>query len=142
MLTGVTKGFRIRAALVLAAFYALCSVTPAVALAFADSARAVRCLTEGHQDAANAVSAIHDHAAGQFHTHLGNDGTDDDDDGDGGRVPKHCCGLFSVTALPASGYATAAGDIHAALVQPAVQDRLDGRGPDRINRPPISSLSL
>lgn len=123
----------------IAVFYALCSITPALALALGGSPH---CLTEDHRGAAKTLQAVHDHGDGQLHRHAGGSLGGEIGEAEDGGVPGNCCGLFCVTALPAAAYATVGGKIHAASVQPAAQDWLEGRGPDRINRPPIAPLSL
>src|SRR5262249_62378169 len=48
MLSVLTKTFRAKAAIVVAALYALCILAPAVAFAFSDNPAVAHCLTEGH----------------------------------------------------------------------------------------------
>ena len=135
MLSGLTRRFRLRAAIMLAALYTLCAVGPAAALALTRSA--MHCLTE------HSAAHVHGKASAQIHGHM-DDLSRQHDDGDAAHkhsdtekaAPGNCCGLFCVTALahepgfapltlPAIGPAA-----------PAHADALDGRGPDRIDRPP------
>lgn len=135
MLSGLTRRFRLRAAITLAALYVVCVVGPAAALALAHSA--MHCLTEhGPAHVHGAASAQpHIHANDVSHQH-GHGGTAHQHSDTDKAAPGNCCGLFCVTAIahesgfaplkpPAIGPAT-----------PARADALDGHGPDRIDRPP------
>lgn len=142
MQTRLTRKFRLRAALVIAVFYALCSVTPALAIALADkSAAAAHCLTSDHRGDAKPLLGLHDHGGGAFHSHAGDEASAADSD-EPESPPGKCCGLFCTTALPAAYHMPPGGPIHDSTPFSSVQEDLTGRGPDRINRPPILSLSL
>lgn len=135
MLFWMTRQFRFKAALALAALYAFCILAPHAALAFTNAANAAPCLGETH-----GLAHVH-HAAANTHVHA--DGTAHEHDGgkhqhsDGKAQHANCCGLFCVTAL--------ANDPGVVLVVPelgtpaqiALVDGLPSRGPERINRPPI-----
>ena len=94
----MTKAFRVKAAVVLAALYMLCILAPAAAFAFSASPGVAHCLTEGHV-------GVHDH--GKAHVHA--DGSAHHHDHDGAAPPPgddeksrvaSCCSLFSVVAIP------------------------------------------
>jgi hypothetical protein len=143
MSSALTKTFRVRAASVLAVLYALCILAPAAAFAFSDNPAIAHCLTEGHV-------GIHDHTGKHDHggkVHVHDDGTahQHHDDGaapqpsgdDGKAAVATCCGLFSIVAI--SGELVPSLGLYslASVVLPVPGEALSGRGPDRINRPPI-----
>ena len=143
MLSVLTKTFRAKAATVVAALYALCVLAPAVAFALSDNPAVAHCLTEGHV-------GVHDHAAKHDHggkLHVPADGTahQHHDEGaapqpsgnDGKAAIATCCGLFSVVAIPGEPVPSLGLDSLASVVLPVLGEALSGRGPDRINRPPI-----
>jgi hypothetical protein len=159
MLSMLAKGVRVKAAAVLAALYALCILAPSAAFAFSNNPSVAHCLIEGHS-----ASAVHDHgtAAAQDHgtavhdhggkVHVHADGTTHQHHDDG-QVPKSpsgggkadvatCCGLFSVVAIAGEPDLILGSSGHASVLRPPLREALSGRGPERINRPPISLLSL
>jgi hypothetical protein len=147
MLTRLTKRLRFYAAMVLAAVYGVCVVAPAVAMALASGAAGVHCLTDEHHGNAH----VHIQSQVQSAPHVHDDGTAHEHDH--GMVPATdgdsqssfagtCCGLFCFSAVTGDVDAIVDQHIHASRVVPALDGGLDGRGPDRINRPPISPLSL
>src|SRR5262249_44683236 len=98
MLSVLTKTFRVKAATVLAALYALCVLAPAVAFALSDNPAIAHCLTEGHV-------GVHDHGAdhehgGKLHVHADGSPHQHHDDGaapqpshdDGKAAMATCCG--------------------------------------------------
>src|SRR5262249_21637867 len=110
MLSGLTKRFRVRAAIVIAALYALCILAPAAAFAFSNNTAVPLCLTEAHVGVHNSAGmpanrAAHDHAS-TVHVHPDGSAHQPHDDGtspqhtddDKARVAS-CCGLFSVVAI-------------------------------------------
>ncbi len=131
MLGCLSIKWRLRTASLLAVLYALCLGTPTVVMAFSQGAIPAHCLTNEHQDA----GLVHMHHYGSTHRHT--DGKVDDGDHE-----SKCCGLFSVSAI------APVVDIVVAPLQPIVQqpshisNDLNGRGSDRIDRPPRSHLSL
>jgi hypothetical protein len=155
MLSVLTKSFRVRAATVVAALYALCSIAPASAFAFSNNPAVSHCLIEGHIGVHNASThdhgAAHDHGTahehgGAVHVHADGSAHQHHDDG---TVPQHsgdddkarvasCCGLFSVVAIAGEPSPSLGLYSLASVVLPVVGDALSGRGPERINRPPIS----
>lgn len=144
MLSVLSKTFRVKAAIVLAVLYALCILAPAVAFAFSDNPAIAHCLTEGHV-------GIHDHGTkgehgGKLHVHADGTAHQHHDDGaalqpsgnDAKAAMATCCGLFSVVAIPGEPVPSFGFDSFASVVLPVVGEALSGRGPERINRPPIS----
>ena len=144
MLSALTKTVRVKAAIVLAVLYALCILAPAVAFALSDDPALAHCLTEGHV-------GIHDHGAkpehgGKLHVHADGTAHQHHDDGaapqssgnDGKAAIATCCGLFSVVAIPGELLPNFGLHSLASVVLPVLADALSGRGPDRINRPPIA----
>jgi hypothetical protein len=143
-MSALTKTLRVKAAIVLAALYALCVLAPAVAFALSDNPAIAHCLTEGHV-------GVHDHGAkhehgGKLHVHA--DGTAHQHHDDGAAAPQPsrddgkaaiatCCGLFSVVAIPGEPVPCVGFDSLAFVVLPVLGEALSGRGPERINRPPI-----
>src|SRR5215831_16285906 len=77
MLSVLAKTFRVKAAIVLAALYALCILAPAAAFAFSANPHVAHCLTEGHV-------GVHDH--GKVHVHA--DGTAHHHDHEGAAPPS------------------------------------------------------
>ena len=134
MLSIFAKTFRVKAAIVLAALYALCILAPAAAFAFSASPGVAHCLTEGHV-------GMHDH--GKVHVHT--DGTAHHHEHGGAAPPSDeksrvasCCSLFSVVALPGEPGLSLGLYSPASIELPVPTDTLSGRGPERINRPPIA----
>jgi hypothetical protein len=156
MLKVMTRTFRIRAAVLLAAVYALCVLAPAAAFAFATDPALAHCLTEGHVSVHEHGSTVHVHADGTSHHHqtAGDADHHQHDNGaghqpDGTAAPAHqgdgdkvpvasCCGLFSVVAIADEFSPRLEFLFHTFLIVPVATDALSGRGPERISRPPIS----
>ena len=152
MLSAVAKTVRIRAAITLAALYALCILAPAAAFAFSDNPAVAHCLTEGHVGI-HEHSGKHDHggkahvhADGTAHQHHADgtahqhhdDGAAPQPAGDDGKAPiATCCGLFSVVAISGEPVPSLGFYSLASVVLPPPGEALSGRGPERINRPPI-----
>jgi hypothetical protein len=144
MLSAATKAFRSRAAIVLAALYGLCILAPSVAFAFSDNPAVAHCLTEGHVGVHDRA-ALHDHG-GKLHVHANgtahqhhHDGAAPPPAGDDGKAAiATCCSLFSVVAIPGEPDLSLAPYSPASVVAPALGEALSGRGPERINRPPIA----
>jgi hypothetical protein len=155
MLLRLTKSFRVKAAMAVAALYAFCILLPATAFALADGRMAPPCLIDdlaalsAHDHASTDHGAAahhhgapsHDHAAATHHhhgdeTHAASVPQSDPDEGK--SRPGECCGLFPMVAL--------SGGLRPALAPPrltssaiaAPTEALIGRGPDRIIRPPIA----
>jgi len=139
MFSWLTRRFRIRTAIALAAVYALCVLAPTAALAVMHGPAVVHCLTEQHGLATSHAhdDGMHVHGDGTTHHH-GNGAAPAHSDRDGKAHPADCCGLFCMAALAAEPAVTLANPQHFSLVGPALDDDVAGRGPDRINRPPIA----
>jgi hypothetical protein len=138
------RSWRARAASLLAVLYALCVMTPAIALAMGDDVAIAHCLNtvtaqvapaaHGHDHADASAHADHDHAdqgTSSHHT-----------DGSGKTHMGSCCGLFCLAALPTEPGPVVEQTVHTSTEILPGEDHLIGRGPDRINRPPITLLSL
>jgi hypothetical protein len=131
MLTRLTRGFRLRAASVLVALYAVCVLAPAAAFAFGDGSGAAHCLTDEN----HGLGKPHVHQDGTAHKHS--------DDADDQKSPAgKCCGLVCLSALAPADDLTLNQPIRFATVLSLVEDGIPGRVPDRLYRPPISLLSL
>jgi hypothetical protein len=145
LLSKLTRGMRIKTALALVALYAVCILAPHAAMAL--SASPAHCLTDAslsahvhtasapahtHGDAGHhhdGAQAPHDHAdAGTPHQH---------DDGKS-HPSTSCCGVFCVSAIGCEPQAIAAPAPVVSVSTPALDEALAGRGPGRINRPPIA----
>jgi hypothetical protein len=144
MLSWLTKRLRPRAALVLAAVYALCVVAPPVALAFTDGSAAAHCLFEDsngaphvHTRAVSAQVAPHVHTASVTHRHVDVSGPVETGD-DNQAAVVGCCGLFSAPAVSGDQNVLVIDQGSALPTFPALDDDLTGRGPDRLHRPPIA----
>jgi hypothetical protein len=144
MLAAATKTFRVKAAVVLAALYALCILAPSAAFAFSNNPAVAHCLTEDHVGA-HVQASTHDHG-GTVHVHGDGVAHEHHDDGaappssgdDGKAAAAACCSLFSIVAIPDGLGLSLALYSPASVVVPALDEALSGRGPDRINRPPIA----
>jgi len=136
MLRGLTRGLRFRAALALAALYAFCVIAPHAAFALTHAV--AHCLTEPHGAAHvhQPRAKVHVHADGVAHTH-GNAAPQQQSNADGKDHDGTCCGLFCVTALAHEPAPTLSAPLAARLIGPGQQYERAGRGPERINRPPI-----
>src|SRR5262249_31710785 len=97
----LTKTLRVEAAIVLAALYTLCILTPAVAFALSDNPAIAHCLTEGHVGIHDHGSKhehggkLHVHADGSAHQHHDHGGAPQPSGNDSKAATAACCGLFS-----------------------------------------------
>ena len=139
MLIWLTKRARVRVAKVFVALFAACVILPSVALAYADGTTAAHCL-EGEHGIKSGKT--HVHADGASHKHLDDDTLQNGSDSDGVAVPTTCCGLFCLAALPVDAGVTTSEPICSTPISELAAEGLSGREPNRINRPPISLLSL
>lgn len=144
MLTGLSKPKRLKAALLLSILYAFCILMPNAALAFSNAT--AHCLTEPHGAAHmhQAAATTHIHADGVAHTHADKapyrgdaSAPEKHSDGDGRNHSGTCCGLFCISAIVHEPPPTFPAPLLVARVVPRLDDALSGRGPARINRPPI-----
>jgi hypothetical protein len=141
MLTLLTRRLRFRAALALAALYALCVLVPHAALALGGALG--HCLTDVspahvHQPAAT----THVHADGTVHTHAKH--AEHEPAGDtakhehGDHKPTaNCCGVFCLSAMAQDVPMKLGPDHVGATLVADIPETLSGRAPGRINRPPI-----
>ena len=138
MFSRLTRGCRIRAVLALAVLYAFCVLAPSMALAFADGPTAFHCLTDQHGIAGSHDHGgkVHVHADGAAHRH--HDGGTHEDSGRGKSPPGNCCGLFCMSALAGAATAGLVAPVHFTFAAPVRDEDFAGRGPDRIDRPPIA----
>jgi hypothetical protein len=139
VLIGLQQRFRARAALTCAALYLVCVLVSSVAFALAHGGDLLDCLTEQHAVAAVPHHDVASHElAGMMHDH-GGSGAPHQYPGD---PQKHqiapCCSMFAMVALLGAPVPELASATPLAASFPLLQDALDGRGPDRINRPPIA----
>lgn len=133
MFLGLTRRFRLRAAVTFAALYAFCVLLPPAALALTHAA--AHCLT-GQQPAHvhGKGAATHDHADGTDYAHDDQAPHQHSDAGD--KVGGSCCGLFCISAMPHGPDLEVVTPLAISRTMPAVAYALDGRGPDRLKRPP------
>ncbi len=134
------KGIRVRAAIALAAFYALCVLAPSAAFALGDGHNIPHCLADDDGFAIHLhENEAHIHAAGAAHHQHANAGhTQKQTHHDDADHLGACCGLFGVAAIivePAS--LPARTDLATALLA-TTQDAMSGRQPGPLDRPPIS----
>jgi hypothetical protein len=137
------KRLRCRAALALAALYAFCILFPGVALALGGGA-AAHCLTEAAPAHVHkAVAEItHEHGDGATHSHAtehrhADAGAPHHEGGAQQEPPGTCCGLFCISAIAHEPLGVAASTAIGMRTIPSPDFALAGRGPFRINRPPI-----
>ena len=145
MLSWLITRVRSYGAFTLVALYAICVIMPPVA-----SGRDApsHCPTDHHHGVSEPrlQGGIHVHGS----IHVPGDGVidkhaDNSKEGGDGKLKCHagaCCGLFCCTAITGDSGATVVQPVHASLLFGALDERLDGRGPKRIGRPPKSFLSL
>ena len=149
MLSLRRKSIRLKAAVVAAATYAFCVLLPAAAFSLADGRMAPPCLVEDlvavaiheHDAAPSDVQAHHHH--GDMHAGMHDHGAASDTappaDPDRGKSrPDECCGLFPLLAFADGVPGVLAPSRLTSIVIPLLTDAMDGRGPDRIIRPPIA----
>ncbi len=137
MLSVFAKTIRVKAAIVVAALYTLCILAPSAAFAFSASPGVAHCLTEGHVGIHDHGGKAHVHADGTAHHH-GHDGAAAPSGDDEKSRVASCCSLFSVVALPGEPDLSLGFYSPGSIVLPVLADALSGRGPERINRPPIA----
>ena len=139
MLSWLVTRLRFYGAITLVALYAVCAVLPSVAWAFPRGGPSSHCLTGDRHGVSDARHGVHTPGDGAIGKHTGNSA-----DGDG-KLKCHagaCCGLFCCAATTGDSGATVAQPVRASLLFGALDERLDGRGPKRIGRPPKPFLSL
>jgi hypothetical protein len=139
MLSWLIIRVRSYGAITLVALYALCVIMPPVASAFPSGSALSHCPTEDHHGVLR--DGIHIHTLGDGA--MGKHAADSKEDGDG-KLKCHagaCCGLFCCAVITGDA-GTVVQPVHASLLFGALDERLDGREPKRIGRPPKPFLSL
>lgn len=127
-----------RAAIIMAVVYALCVLMAPIAVAAIEGAPAPHGLTDNH----HATAAMHIHADGAAHHHSDQSAPCSPSDHDDNGHTANCCGLLCLTALGVDVGAVFGHDVRGATSMPVVAASLAGRGPDRLNRPPIALLPI
>jgi len=137
MLSVLTKTSRAKAAMIVAALYTLCILAPSAAFTFSANPGVAHCLTEGHVGVHDHGGKVHVHADGVAHHHDDDGAAPPSGDNEKSRMAT-CCSLFSVVAI--SGELGVSLGLYSptSIVLSVLADALSGRGPDRINRPPIA----
>ena len=137
------KSLRAKLAVALAAVYALCILAPSAAFAFSDNPTIAHCLTEDRVGIHDHGGKTHVHADGTAHQHHGDDTAHRHHDsapqnhsGDKGQAANFC-GLFSVVGVASEPILIPGSSTAASILLPLPPEALSGRGPERINRPPI-----
>jgi hypothetical protein len=119
-----------------------------MALAFADGTVAAHCLSDDShgrahvQPHAEARDAVHPHDDGTAHEHANETALVHDGESQQTKQAGSCCGLFCFMAATHNLDPAVGEPLHVSSVLSVLDEHLDGRGPDRINRPPIPLLSL
>lgn len=129
MLKALRAGPGFRVAMAIAVFAALCFVAPPAVLAVGHGSNTAHCLA----NADVADHGMHKGATPKQH-------------GDHGKLPgttaPGCCGLYCLSALPLASAPMVEGLAFAPALSPPMETALFGRVPDRLDRPPISPLSV
>jgi len=136
-MSALTKSLRLKAAIVMAALYVLCVLSPAIAFALSDNPAIAHCLTESHVGVHKHGGKVHVHADGTTHQQHDHGLASEPPGNEGKPAIATCCGLFSVVATPGDPVPSFGFDSLASLVLSIFGEALSGRGPERINRPPI-----
>ncbi len=129
------KGVRVRAAIALAAFYALCILSPSAAFAFGDGQTIAHCLAD---DDGFAIQLHPTEVHGAVHHHVDASPTQKQHHHDDGDHLRTCCGLFGVAAIVVEPAALPARTDLATVLLATIQDAMSGRQPGPLDRPPIS----
>src|SRR5262249_24124184 len=118
---------------------------PAAAFAFGRP-RAAHCLTDigpAHVHQHQHVAAhVHDDGTVHQHHRSGSAAADPQSTSDHDGGAAGCCGLFCLTGMTADAAAALGTPTHHAPVFAISMEQLAGRGPDRINKPPIALLPI
>ena len=129
MLKALRIGLGFRVAMAIAVFATFCLVAPPAVMAFGHGSNTAHCLT----NADVADHAMHGGAAPARH-------------GDHGKMPgtgaPGCCGLYCLSALPLDSAPMVEDLALAPALSPPVETILSGGLAARLDRPPISSLSV
>lgn len=135
MLSFLTRKMRLKAAVFLAALYALTALAPHMALAVAGPGGYVHCLANEKRPHDHSAVSDHKHADDSAHSHSSNESLPDSKESQGPVAP--CCGLFSVTALTSEPRVVLPAPAVASRILPFPSEGVDGQQPGRIIRPPI-----
>src|ERR1700731_3244833 len=144
MLSWLTTRVRSYGVITLAALYALCVIMPPVASAFPSGSAPSHCPTDDHHGVVRDGIHVHTLGDGAINKHAENKHADSMNGGDG-KQNCHagaCCGLFCCAAITGDSGATVVQLVHASLLFGALDERLAGREPKRIGRPPKPFWSL
>jgi hypothetical protein len=139
MLSWLITRVRSYGAITLVALYALCVIMPPVASTFPSGSAPSHCLTDDHHGVLRDGIHIHTLGDGAADKHA-----DTSMNGGGGKLNCHagaCCGLCCA-AIAGDSAATVTLPVQASPLFGTLDERLDGRGPQRIGRPPKPSWSL
>src|ERR1700730_12943286 len=140
MLSWLITRLRSYGAITVVALYALCVIIPPVASAFPSGSAPSHCPTEDHHGGLRDGIHIHTLGDGAIDKHV-----DNSMKGGDGKLKCHagvCCGLFCCAAITGDSGAAVVQPVHSSLLFGALDERLDGRGPKRIGRPPNPFWSL
>lgn len=139
MLTKLTKIFRVKTAIFVAALYAFAILVPHAALALGGPNAPIHCLTQTQVGNDHAAPKTHIHADGTAHTHSDNNTKNTLPDSDNSKAPPAaCCGLFTATALTYDTRILLPSPISATKFISVFASEFTGQGPGRIIRPPIT----
>jgi len=129
MLKALRAGLGFRVATAIAVFAALCLIAPPAVMAFGHGKTTAHCLT----NADVAGHGMHKTATPKHQN-------------DHGKLPgtgaPGCCGLYCLSALPLASSAMVEGLAVAPALSPPLETILSGGLAARLDRPPISSLSV
>ena len=147
--------------MIVGVLYALCVIMPSASIAFGAGRHAAHCFTDeqlglthhhepdaGHGHIGASIEP-HGHIRAQVQAHVHADHGAPRHDanhhpapatGDEGQPP--CCGLFGLTAMAVDPDLDLGAPTRHSSILPISPQELNGRGPDRINRPPIALLTL
>jgi hypothetical protein len=129
MLKALRAGLGFRVATAIAVFAALCLIAPPAVMAFGHGKTTAHCLTN-----ADVVGHGMHKAATPKHQ------------SDHGKLPgtgaPGCCGLYCLSALPLASSPVVEGLSPSPALSPPLETILTGGLAARLDRPPISSLSV
>ena len=140
MLSWLITRVRSYGAITMVALYAVCVIMPPLASAIPSRSASSHCPTDDHHGMLRDGIHVHTLGDGAIDKHA-----DTSRNGGDGKLNCHagaCCGLFCCAAITGDSGATAVQPVHASLLFGALDERLDGRVPKRIGRPPKTFWSL
>ena len=140
---------RFHAAIALAILYAICVVSPTLALAIG-KAGALPCLAGDHHGLTlvHSEDAVHHHGSpstshGGGHAHHDGKARKHEQPAplrrDGKQADGACCAVLCITALTADLGVEIGHPIQVSMIAPPVEPVLAGRDPARIDRPPSTN---